>query len=102
MANSRLPDHPPSAGSPNGKLRCNALRSVANFGDNQCLGWRPIQDGKAQPFTWMTYKQVRRRHRIMCVGWCDAPPLELHEDSLHSVVGEDVDSNAVKLHASAA
>ena len=61
------------------------LRSVANFGDNQCLGWRPIQDGKPQPFTWMTYKQVRRHHRIMRVGCCGASPIRLHRDTICSV-----------------
>ena len=41
-------------------------RSVSKFGDKQCLGWRPIQDGKPQPFTWMTYKEVP--YRLPCAA----------------------------------
>ena len=36
-------------------------RSVRQFGDSECIGWRPVEDGKAQPFEWLTYKQVSER-----------------------------------------
>ena len=42
-----------------------AACSVSLYGDNQCLGWRPIQDGKPQPYTWMTYKQVLYLPRVL-------------------------------------
>ena len=32
--------------------------SVKTFGDNQCLGFRPMVDGKAGPYQWWTYKQT--------------------------------------------
>lgn len=34
-------------------------RSVAKFPDSKCLGWRPIKDGKAQDYVYITYKQVQ-------------------------------------------
>lgn len=33
--------------------------SVKKYPNNKCLGWRPIQDGKAQPYTFHTYKEVQ-------------------------------------------
>lgn len=32
---------------------------VAEFADMPCFGWRPIVDGEAQAFEWLTYSQVR-------------------------------------------
>lgn len=32
--------------------------SVKTFGDKQCLGFRPMLDGKAGPYQWWTYKQT--------------------------------------------
>ena len=34
-------------------------RSVKLFGENRCLGWRPITDGKAGPYEYWTYKQTQ-------------------------------------------
>ena len=36
-------------------------QSVQRFGDNECLGWRPTVNGKAQPFKWLTYNEVAER-----------------------------------------
>ncbi|KAK9806319.1 hypothetical protein WJX72_010249 [[Myrmecia] bisecta] len=32
--------------------------SVKHHGDRPAVGWRPVEQGKAQDFTWLTYKQV--------------------------------------------
>ena len=34
-------------------------QSVSKYPDNKCLGWRPIIDGKAQDYVYITYKQVQ-------------------------------------------
>ena len=34
-------------------------QSVSKYPDNKCLGWRPIKDGKAQDYVYITYKQVQ-------------------------------------------
>jgi long-chain acyl-CoA synthetase len=36
-------------------------RSVAKYPDSKCLGWRPIKDGKAQDYVYITYKQVQEK-----------------------------------------
>ena len=33
-------------------------RSVKEYGDRPCLGWRPNVKGQAQAFSWLTYSEV--------------------------------------------
>lgn len=33
--------------------------SVKTAGDRKCLGWRPIENGKAGPFKWWTYRETK-------------------------------------------
>ena len=35
--------------------------SVAAFGPERCLGWRPIIDGKPQAYEWLTYTETAAR-----------------------------------------
>lgn len=50
LADSLVPTHPPS-------LPCNR-RSVKLYGPRPCLGHRPIVDGVAQPFQFLSYNEV--------------------------------------------
>jgi len=34
-------------------------QSVSKYPGNKCLGWRPIKDGKAQDYVYITYKLVQ-------------------------------------------
>lgn len=34
-------------------------QTVKNHGEKPALGWRPMTDGKAGPYEWMTYGQVQ-------------------------------------------
>lgn len=34
-------------------------QSVLDFAELPCFGWRPIVNGEAQAFEWLTYSQVR-------------------------------------------
>lgn len=34
-------------------------QSVRKFPNNKCLGWRPIKNGKAQDYTYLTYREVQ-------------------------------------------
>lgn len=38
---------------------------MKNHGDKPALGWRPMMDGKAGPYEWMTYSQVQGRLPVM-------------------------------------
>ena len=37
------------------------------FADNPCLGWRPLADGKAGDFKWLTYAEVGDSPATSCV-----------------------------------
>ena len=47
-------------------------RSVVRYFNCKCLGWRPVLDGAAQPYKWMTYQETRgiagHRQRILSIA----------------------------------
>ena len=34
-------------------------------GDSRCLGWRPIEGGKAGPFKWFSYKEAQSESSLV-------------------------------------
>jgi long-chain acyl-CoA synthetase len=33
-------------------------RATQKYGDNKAMGWRPVLDGRAQDYQWLTYKEL--------------------------------------------
>jgi long-subunit acyl-CoA synthetase (AMP-forming) len=33
-------------------------RATQEYGDHKALGWRPVTDGRAQDYQWLTYKEL--------------------------------------------
>lgn len=43
-------------------------QSVKKNGDKPALGWRPMTDGKAGPYEWLTYNQVQGAEQIVVLS----------------------------------
>ena len=39
-------------------------RSVRNNPQRKCIGWRPIRNGEAAPYTFHTYKETQRKYSL--------------------------------------
>eukprot|EP00298_Acanthocystis_sp_HF-20_P007602 c17158_g1_i1.p1 GENE.c17158_g1_i1~~c17158_g1_i1.p1 ORF type:complete len:684 (+),score=333.62 c17158_g1_i1:32-2053(+) len=60
----------------------NFNRSADASGDRPCLGTRPIVDGKAQPYVWMTYSEVKNRRDNFGAGMMHLGMLPVSDDNM--------------------
>ena len=61
----------------------NFERSVRKNPERRCIGWRPIRNGEAGPYTFHTYKETQRGYSCMHGLRCSGPTSPESEGILH-------------------